>query len=195
MTGDNKHILQLPLKIGIAGAAETGSCGIDALDQAKELGRILAEHQCILTTDATTGFPLWAAMGAKENNGMVVGFSPAATEAEHIETYNLPTDHLDMIVYTGFGYAGSNLLLTRSSDAIIFGCGRAGTIHEFMIAFEERKPIGVLEGAWETDELLKEILEKSNKPHDTVIFDTDPRRLVERLIKQAKEERLKHYHV
>src|SRR5690606_16922811 len=127
------------LKIAVAVASETGHCGINALDQAKELGRVLAEKQCIVTTDATTGFPLWAAMGAKEKGGTVVGFSPAATESEHVQTYKLPTDSLDMIVYTGFGYAGANLLLTRSSDAIIFGCGRTGTVHEFMIAFEEQK--------------------------------------------------------
>ena len=191
----SKDILKLPIKIGVAGASETGHCGIDALDQAKALGRILAEHECILTTDATTGFPLWAAMGAKSANGMVIGFSPAASESEHATVYKLPTDYLDMIVYTGFGYAGANLLLTRSSDAIIFGCGRAGTVHEFMVALEERKPIGVLEGNWDTDELLRDILAKSNKPADTIIFDTDPNRLLERLIKKAREARLKHYHV
>lgn len=191
----HKDILKLPIKIGIAGASETGHCGIDALDQAKALGKILAEHSCIVTTDATTGFPLWAAMGAKANNGMVIGFSPAASETEHVTIYKLPTDHLDMIVYTGFGYAGANLLLTRSSDAIIFGCGRSGTVHEFMVALEERKPVGILEGSWDTDELLKEILEKSNKPIENIITDTDPQRLVERLVKRAKEERLKYYHV
>ncbi len=190
-----KNILKLPLKIGIAGASETGHCGIDALDQAKTLGRLLAERNCIVTTDATTGFPLWAAIGAQEKNGTVVGFSPAASETEHVETYKLPVDHMDMIVYTGFGYAGANLLLTRSSDAVIFGCGRSGTIHEFMAALEERKPIGVLEGSWDTDELLRDILKKSNKPFENIIFDTDPQRLVEQLIKKAKEERLQYYHV
>lgn len=195
MQSSGKNILKLPLKIGIAGASETGHCGIDALDQAKTLGRLLAERNCIITTDATTGFPLWAAIGAQEHNGTVVGFSPAASEKEHVETYKLPVDYIDMIVYTGFGYAGANLLLTRSSDAIIFGCGRSGTVHEFMVALEERKPIGILEGDWNTDELLKEIVTKSNKPLENIIYDTDPQRLVEQLIKKAKEERLKHYHV
>ena len=37
--------------------------------------------------------------------------------------------------------------MTRTSDAIFLGCGRIGTIHEFTIAFEDNKPIGILEGS------------------------------------------------
>jgi len=34
-------------------------------------------------------------------------------------------------------------------------CGRIGTIHGSQIAFEDHKPIGILEGGWETDRYLK----------------------------------------
>jgi hypothetical protein len=78
----------------------------------------------------------------------------------------------------------------RSSDAIIFGCGRIGTIHEFTVAFQERKPIGILEGAWDTSDLLKDIMSHDiERPHDNIIFDKDPRRLVERLIALVKKTR------
>ena len=62
---------------------------------------------------------------------------------------------MDLIMYTGSGYSGRNLQLTRTSDAVIVGCGRIGTLNEFTIAFEDNKPIGVLEGDWPTDELIK----------------------------------------
>jgi len=77
----------------------------------------------------------------------VIGFSPAASEKAHVKSYRLPTDFHDVIVYTGFNYSGRNLILTRSSDAVIIICGRMGTLNEFSIAFEDNKPIGVLTGS------------------------------------------------
>jgi uncharacterized protein (TIGR00725 family) len=179
---------QSPVKICVSGAHETSHCGIDALDTAEQIGAEIAHHGCVLTTCAATGFPLWAARGAKRAGGMTVGFSPAANLHEHLHTYCLPVENIDALVYTGFGTAGSDLLLMRSSDAIIFGCGRIGTIHEFTIAFQERKPIGILEGTWDTSDLLKDIMSRDiERPHDNIIFDKDPRRLIERLIKMVRE--------
>jgi uncharacterized protein (TIGR00725 family) len=178
---------QSKIKICVSGAAHTDEYGLTALDVAKQLGEEIANHGGIVTTGTTTGFPLWAAMGARDAGATVIAFSPAASEKEHRDVFKLPTDHFDLTIYTGFGYAGADLLLTRASDAVIFGCGRLGTVHEFVVAFHEDKPIGVLEGDWDTDELLKEILKKSKRKHDQVIFDTDPRRLVDRLVKIIKD--------
>jgi hypothetical protein len=186
---DPKHE-HLQLKLCVSGAAETGHCGIDAYDKGIELGREIAKHGAILITGATTGFPLWAAMGAKEAGGFSLGFSPANTEKEHIETFNLPIEYMDVIVYTGFGYPGRDLILTRSSDAIFFGCGRIGTIHEFTIAFEDKKPIGILEADWETDELLKNIINNGHRANNVIVFDTDPKALVEKVIELVKKDKI-----
>lgn len=169
-------------KIGISGAAETGHCGVDALEKAKGLGREVVRQGGILLSGATTGFPLWAAMGAKEERGISIGLSPAANAKEHVESYRLPLDYMDLIIYTGFGFPGRDLLFTRSCDAILIGCGRIGTIHEFTIAFEDGKPIGILEGDWTMDEQIKDMMEKGNRPTDRVIFDSDPQNLVKRII-------------
>ena len=76
-----------------------------------------------------------------------MGISPAQTEQEHVDKYKLPLEYMDLIMYTGSGYSGRNLQLTRTSDAVIVGCGRIGTLNEFTIAFEDDKPIGILEEA------------------------------------------------
>ena len=188
-TVDQKHA-HLQLKLCVSGAAETGHCGIDAYDKGIELGRQIAKKGAILVTGATTGFPLWSAMGTKEAGGFSLGFSPASTEKEHVETYNLPVEYMDVIVYTGFGYPGRDLILTRSSDAVFFGCGRIGTIHEFTIAFEDRKPIGVLEADWETDEVIKDIITNGHRPNDRIIFDSDPKALVERVIEMVNQDKI-----
>lgn len=186
---DPKHA-HLQLKFCVSGAAETGHCGIDAYEKGVELGRQIAKHGAMVVTGATTGFPLWSAMGAKEAGGFSLGFSPANTEKEHVEVYNLPLDYMDVIVYTGFGYPGRDLILTRSSDAVFFGCGRIGTIHEFTIAFEDRKPIGILEADWETDEVIKDILANGHRPNDRILFDTDPKALVERVIELVNKDKV-----
>jgi len=190
--GDNptdKH-QHLKLKLCVSGAADTGHCGVDSLDKAKELGREIIRQGGILVTGATTGFPLWSAIGAKEEGGVSVGLSPASSEREHVETYRLPLDYMDLIIYTGFGYAGRDILLTRSSDAVFIGCGRVGTVHEFTIAFEDGKPIGILEGDWTMDETIRDIIERSNRNHDKVVFDADPKRLVEKVIALVKKDKM-----
>ncbi|MEK7662156.1 MAG: hypothetical protein AAB355_01470 [Patescibacteria group bacterium] len=186
---NNKKHEHLRLKLGVSGAAETGHCGLDALDKAKELGREIVKQGAIILTGATTGFPLWAAMGAKEAGGISVGLSPATNQKEHKNVYRLPVDYMDLIIYTGFGYSGRDLLLTRSCDAMFIGCGRIGTVHEFTIAYEDQKPIGVLEGEWETDEVIRNIIDKSNRINNRIIFDKNPKRLVERIIKMVEEIR------
>lgn len=183
------------IKICVSGAAETGHCGDGAMEAAKELGREIARQGADLTTGATTGFPFWSAMGTKEAGGFSIGLSPAASEREHVERYKLPVDYMDVIIYTGFGYPGRDLLLTRSSDAVILGCGRVGTIHEFTVAFEGKKPIGLLQGQWETDRIIKDIMEKGNRVSDRVIFDKDPKSLVERIIKMVEEDKVKDYQI
>ena len=177
------------IKICVSGAAETGYCGLDAFDKAKEIGREIARQGGIITTGATTGFPLYAAMGAKDECGFSIGFSPAATEREHLEVYKLPLEYMDVIVYTGFGYSGRDLLLVRSSDAVVIGCGRIGTLNEFSVAFEDKRPIGILEGSWETDEILQRIMESAHRPNNKVIRDSDPKALVERLIEMVIKDK------
>ncbi len=180
------------IKICVSGAAETGHCGINVVEQGQELGREIARQGAALTTGATTGFPYYAAIGAKEAGGLSIGFSPAATEKEHVTVYGLPLDYMDVIVYTGFGFPGRDLLLTRASDAVILGCGRIGTIHEFTVAFEDGKPIGVLQGDWFTDEELQLILKNSNMPHPLVVFDPDPKILVSKVLALVKQQKVQH---
>lgn len=192
MEAQDKHAHQ-QFKICVSGAAETSHCGPRAMDLAKELGREIVKQGAVLVTGATTGFPLWSAMGAKEAGGVSIGFSPASSAKEHVEVYGLPLDYFDLIVYTGFGYSGRNLLLTRSADAVLIGCGRVGTINEFSIVFEDGKVVGVLEGEWPTDEIIKEIMEKGHRQSDRVLFDPSPAKLVERVIAQLRKDQVDEF--
>lgn len=177
------------LKLCVAGAAEAEFCGVKAFEKAKKLGKEIIWQGGILMNGATGGFPTWSAIGAKEANGQTLGFSPAGNKDEHMESYGLPTKYFDHIIYTGLGASGTNIILTRSVEAVFVGCGRIGTVHEFIVAYEERKPIGILEGEWKTDEIIANIIEYSNLEQDKIVIDNDPSRLVESVVELVKKDR------
>ncbi len=176
------------ITISVSGAAEVAHCGPSVIAIAKELGREIARQGAQIVTGATSGFPMYSAEGAKEAGGFSFGLSPAASKKEHLEVYRLPLKALDAVVYTGFGFPGRDLMLVRSSDAIIIGCGRIGTIHEFTVGWEANLPMGILVGPWATDEVIKNIIDNSNRENPNVIFESDPKIMVEKLIKMVEAE-------
>ena len=176
-------------KLCVSGAAETGLCAPDAFEKAKELGQEIVKHGAILVSGATTGFPYWVAIGVKEVGGISIGLSPAASELEHVKKYKLPIDYFDLIVYTGFGYSGRNLMLTRASDAVLVGCGRMGTLNEFTIAFEDHKPIGVLEGTGGTTDMIQDIVKTSHRT-STIVYSHSPKELIEKTIALIEKEKV-----
>jgi hypothetical protein len=98
------------------------------------------------------------------------------------------------MVYTGFDYSGRNLLMTRAADGVIIICGRMGTLNEFTIAYEDGKPIGVLEGSGGTADLIKDLLKKPHRKGAPVVYDKDPKKLVKKLIELIKQEDKKINH-
>lgn len=176
-------------KFCVSGAAVTDHCTADAMDKTKTLGKEIIAQGGVVVTGATIGVPLWAAMGAKEANGFSIGLSPASSEVEHVKKYHLPTEYFDIIIYTGFGYSGRNLLLTRSADAVIISCGRMGTLNEFTIAFEDNKPIGVLLGTGGISDEIEKIVEKAHRGSGKIVYDSNPKTLVEKLIKLIDVEK------
>ncbi|MDO8493234.1 MAG: hypothetical protein Q7S19_01680 [bacterium] len=187
----NKHA-HLQIKIAMSGSAETTHLTAEDLNKCEEIGREVARQGAVLVSGATTGVPLWAAKGAKLEGGVSVGLSPADGERQHVELYKLPLEYMDFIIYTGFGYVGRDILLTRTSDAVLIGPGRIGTIHEFTVAFEDNKPIGILTGPWDTDEILMMIIEKSHRKDDNkkIVFDSDPKSLIEKVIALVEKDKL-----
>ncbi len=178
-------------KICVSGSADIKVCDPCAKEKTIELGRQIVKQDGVLVTGATTGAPFWATVGAKGAKGFSIGVSPASTELEHVKKYRLPIDNFDIIIYTGFGYSGRNLMLTRSSDAVIIVCGRMGTLNEFTIAFEDRKPIGVLTETGGTADKIQDIVKSARRGLGKIVYDSDPKKLVEKLILLIKKEKKK----
>lgn len=182
-------------KICVSGSA-ANNCAPGAFKKAEETGYQIAKQNCVLLTGATIGIPEWAARGAKRAKGLSLGFSPASTKREHLNTYRLPITNMDLIVYTGSDYSGRNLILTRSADAVIEICGRIGTLNEFTIAFEDKKPVGILTSTGGITDEIDHILTVSKRGRKGIVFDDKPDQLVKKLIKLLKEQdkKLKYFH-
>ena len=185
--------LEGSFKICVSGAAAGPTVKAGAV-LAYEVGRQIALQGAVLLTGATTGLPYEAARGNFEHGGLCIGFSPAATPLSHVRAYKLPTAFHDVIVYTGFDYSGRNLLLTRSADAVITIGGRMGTLNEFTIAFEDRKLIGVLAGSGGMADEIPHLLHTAHKNiGEHVIYDSDPKSLVNRLMTEliARDKKIR----
>ena len=176
-------------KIAVSGAAQVQHCCKDIKEISKEIGREVARQKCILITGATSGVPYFAALGCKEVDGFSVGFSPATSEAAHLKTYKLPVNAFDVIIYTGADYTGRNLIMTKAADGVIIVCGRMGTLHEFVTAFEIKKPIGVLEGTGGTADKIREMVKGPSRVIRRVVYERNPKKLVKKLIELIKKEK------
>jgi uncharacterized protein (TIGR00725 family) len=176
-------------KIAVSGAARISHCCRNIKEISREIGREIARQKCVLVTGATTGVPYFSALGCKEEKGFSVGFSPATSERAHLKTYKLPVAPFDVMVYTGADYTGRNLIMTKAADGVIIICGRMGTLHEFVTAFEIKKPTGVLEGTGGTADKIRQIVKGPSRVIKRVIYEREPKKLVKKLIKLIKEEK------
>lgn len=173
---------KLRYSICVSGAA-SGETVVSSSELAIATGAAIAKTGHVLTTGATIGLPYYAALGAKANGGMSIGFSPAASFREHSHKYHLPTKYFDFINFTGMNYVGRDLYLVQSSDAVITIGGRFGSLHEFTSALESRKPCGILIGSGGAADIIPQLMEILEPPHRSlVVYDDDPQRLVSKVI-------------
>lgn len=183
--------LKMKYRIGVMGSAGRGKKLPETLlEKAKELGREIARSNCLLITGACMGTPQEAAIGASEENGIVLGFSPASNLKEHTEppiSYPLPTKNT-ILIFTGFGKEGRIVLSSRNCDAVIFIAGSVGTLTEFSLAYHMGKVIGILEGSGGISDKISEIAKSIQKDTGTVLIsDPDPKNLVRKIIETLKK--------
>src|SRR6185295_6501887 len=139
----------MKVTIGVMGSAgdAPGVSNKEALaEKANALALALAARPMLLMTGATTGIVYVVCKSAHEAGILHVGISPANDSGEHVNRYKLPLDACDLIVYTGFGLKGRNVVLVRSCDIVLFIAGAMGSLNEFTIAHDEGKVIGCLTG-------------------------------------------------
>src|SRR5690242_6825299 len=120
------ELAQPALAVGVMGTA-SGPIPASARNLARRLGTAVARNGCTLVTGACPGLPYAAVEGAKAAGGLVIGISPALGEADHLHRFQSPVCGFDMIVYTGSGLMGREVVNIRSSDMVVIVGGHSGT--------------------------------------------------------------------
>jgi uncharacterized protein (TIGR00725 family) len=158
----------MKLKIGVMSSA--GKASAELREKAEALAKAIAARDVILLTGATTGVVYEVGQRAHALGTFHVGISPAANRQEHVENFKLPVDACDVLVYTGFGLKGRNVVLVRSCDIVIFIAGAMGSLNEFTIAHDEAKVIGCLTNTGGVADEVEYLLEKFSKPTGAQVF-------------------------
>ncbi|MCC6143572.1 MAG: hypothetical protein IT368_07180 [Candidatus Hydrogenedentes bacterium] len=175
------------IKVGVMGSAG-GAMLDDVVERCTELGRAIADEGCAILTGGCPGLPHHAVIGCKQNGGLTIGVSPALSLYEHVHRYGSPTDHIDVMIYTGSGLMGREVIGVRSCDVIIIVGGRSGTLGEFSIAYDEGRTIGVLTGTGGVADHIDDVMQVIHKNTGSKIcYDDDPRRLIERCVAYVRE--------
>jgi len=175
-------------RIGVMGSAQGPTIeNQETIKKSIEIGHWIANNDCILVNGACPGLPDEAAYGAHQAGGLTMGVSPAFSEEEHTKMYKSPQQNYDIILFTGMGLMERDIINIRSSDAIILLGGGIGTLNEFTVAYDEGKVIGVLMGSGGVSNHIEQILNICDrKMEDYIIFDSDPKALVNRVIEKLK---------
>ena len=169
----------------------SGGLAPDVVAGVRRLGAAIAGAGCTLITGACPGLPMEAVVGAKGAGGLVVGISPALSETEHVQRFHSPVEGFDVLVYTGSGLMGREVVNIRSSDIVVIAGGRSGTLGEFAIAYDEGRLLGVLTGTGGVADMIEELVTRMDKETGArVLYDDNPESLVSRLIDYYRKE---HY--
>ncbi|MGB2698622.1 MAG: TIGR00725 family protein [Candidatus Zixiibacteriota bacterium] len=143
--------------VGVIGA---GKCSKKIFTLAEEVGKEIARAGAILVCGGLGGVMEGAAKGAKEAKGITVGILPGISKEE-------ANPYIDMPIVTGIG-EGRNLIVIRSSDAIIALPGKYGTLSEISFAVKLEKPVVGI-STWDISERIL----KSKDPKEAVKLALD----------------------
>jgi uncharacterized protein (TIGR00725 family) len=118
------------LYVGVAGASQPEP---ELVEQAERLGRRLAEGGAVVVCGGGPGVMEAVCRGARSAGGITVGLLPGLDRAEG-------NPYLTLSLPTGLGQ-GRNLLLVRSSDALVAVGGGFGTLSEIALALRTGTPV------------------------------------------------------
>ena len=120
----------MSLHIGVAGASQAGP---SLVEQGERLGRRLGEAGVVVVCGGGGGVMEAVCRGAQSAGGTTIGLLPGLDRAEG-------NPYLTVSIPTGLGQ-GRNLLLVRSSDAVIAVGGGFGTLSEIALALRTGTPV------------------------------------------------------
>jgi len=142
----------MKLTIGVIGESETTP---ERYEFAYSVGREIARRGCVLVCGGMGGVMEAACKGASKEGGLTVGIVPGASGGD-------ANPYVDVPIVTGMGH-GRNVIVARSSNAIVAVGGNYGTLSEIAFALKLGIPI-VGFHTWEVSSDIK----KAKTPREAV---------------------------
>ncbi len=149
--------------IGVMGSSQ---CDSTLYEQARAVGRLIAERGAALLCGGLGGVMEAAARGACEAGGLTIGILPGGSERE-----SPPNPYIQIAIFTGLSEA-RNVINVRSADAIIAIAGGYGTLSEIALALKVGKPV-VLLHSWRFESPFEEpvgVVRMAETPEEAVAF-------------------------
>ena len=115
---------------------------------AEEVGREVARRKGVVICGGLGGIMEAACHGAKSEGGLTIGIIPGFSKSE-------ANPYVDIPVVTGMSHA-RNIIVVRSSDAIIAVGGSYGTLSEIAFALKLEIPIIGID-TWEVSPEIKKV--------------------------------------
>lgn len=153
--------------IGVIGDA---FCSIDVAKIAEEVGENIAKKGGIIVCGGLGGVMEAVCRGAKKHNGLTVGILPGFRRKE-------ANPYIDIPILTGMDQ-GRNIIIVRSSQAIIAIGGGYGTLSEIAFALKLNVPVVGIK-TWE--------ISKEGKENKEIIRVETPYEAVEKAWEFAKK--------
>lgn len=147
--------------IGVIGGS---SCDSEIYELAFEVGAEIASSGNILICGGLSGVMEAACKGAKYKDGLTIGILPGEISRDANQWVDIP-------IVTGMGVA-RNVIIVRSSSAIIAIGGRYGTLSELAVAANLSVPVVGLK-TWEAQNIDTQMvfrlpIEKVDTPKEAV---------------------------
>jgi uncharacterized protein (TIGR00725 family) len=180
--------LPAPYHIAIIGSMEHATPTV--LAAAYAIGAEIAKSGHVTITAAEAGISYEAAYGSRAQRGVSVGFSRAESAKEHTGSLELPLEAWDVVVYCGLDYANRHSQMFKSIDAIILVLHDQMTVTELVEQMDEGIVVGVLTSSDGITDVLAKSLSLSYVSMESVVYDSSPKKLVSRIIKEVKRSSL-----
>lgn len=142
----------MKIAIGVIGESETS---LEKYELAYSVGREIARRGCVLISGGLGGVMEAACKGARDEGGLTVGIIPGASRFE-------ANPYVDIPIVTDMGHA-RNIIVVRSSGAIIAIGGRYGTLSEVAFALKLGVPVVGFD-TWEVSSAIR----RAGSPEEAV---------------------------
>ncbi len=127
-------IKRKPCIVGIMGSHRDDNV---SMDEARILGKAIAERGHVLLTGGGTGIMHAASKGAYLAGGLVIGVLPNDKERP---LAGYPNEFIDIPIYTGM-YEARIIINAKTPDLIIALAGGPGTLSEMVLALKGGIPV------------------------------------------------------